>query len=47
MIVSVIDENVCGACKMCISLCPYKAISYDPAKKASVIQAVLCQGCGT
>ena len=46
-IVAYIDEDVCGACKLCISLCPYKAISFDEEKNASVVNEALCKGCGT
>jgi len=41
------DEDVCGGCKMCIAVCPYKAITTDPAKGVAVVNAALCQGCGT
>jgi heterodisulfide reductase subunit A len=46
-ITSVIDENVCCGCKICISLCPYTAISFDEEKKVSVVNEALCKGCGT
>jgi heterodisulfide reductase subunit A len=42
-----IDAEVCAGCKVCISLCPYKAISFDEAKGISVVNEVLCKGCGT
>lgn len=42
-----IDEDVCSGCKVCIGLCPYKAISFDEEKKVSVVNEVLCRGCGT
>ncbi|MBU1078503.1 MAG: CoB--CoM heterodisulfide reductase iron-sulfur subunit A family protein [Spirochaetes bacterium] len=46
-ITAVINEDLCGACKVCNSLCPYKAISFDKEKQVSVIEEVLCVGCGT
>jgi heterodisulfide reductase subunit A-like polyferredoxin/ferredoxin len=46
-ITSVIDENVCCGCKICIGLCPYTAISFDEEKKVSVVNEALCKGCGT
>jgi heterodisulfide reductase subunit A len=33
--------------RLCITVCPYKAISYDDRKESSVVSDVLCQGCGT
>lgn len=46
-IVSEVQEDLCGGCRLCISLCPYKAISFDKEKKVSFISDVLCKGCGT
>jgi heterodisulfide reductase subunit A len=28
-------------------VCPYSAVSFDEAKKVSVVNEVLCKGCGT
>jgi heterodisulfide reductase subunit A len=42
-----VDEARCSGCRVCGSVCPYKAISFDSAKKVSVVNEVLCQGCGT
>ena len=44
---SVIDEEKCGGCKLCISVCPYKAIDFDEEKQISVVNEVICRGCGT
>ena len=46
-ITSVIDENVCAGCKICISVCPYNAIEFDEEKKISVVAEALCKGCGS
>jgi len=46
-ITSVIDEDVCCGCKICIGLCPYTAISFDEEKSVSVVNEALCKGCGT
>jgi heterodisulfide reductase subunit A len=46
-IVSVIDEDTCAGCKVCLSLCPYTAITFDDEKKISVVNDALCKGCGT
>jgi len=42
-----INEDVCAECKMCISLCPYKALVIDKDKKVVHVNEVLCKGCGT
>jgi heterodisulfide reductase subunit A len=44
---SVIDENLCAGCRMCISVCPYKAISYDKERNISIVNEAICRGCGT
>ncbi len=46
-IVAVIDEEICGGCNTCISICPYSAISRDEEKKVAVVDDTLCRGCGT
>ena len=42
-----VDEKHCAGCRLCISVCPYRAISFDADKNTSKINAVLCHGCGT
>lgn len=44
--VSIIDEDLCSGCKICLGVCPYKAISFDKEKKICVVNEVLCRGCG-
>ncbi len=44
---AVVDEEHCAGCKICIDLCPYKAISFNEEKKVSSINEALCKGCGT
>jgi heterodisulfide reductase subunit A len=39
-------EN-CSGCRICNTMCPYNAISFDDAKGLSSINAAMCQGCGT
>lgn len=46
-IIAVVDSNRCSGCRVCISVCPYKAISFDAEKKVALVNDVLCQGCGT
>lgn len=45
--ISVIDEEACSGCRMCISVCPYGAIDHDEEKGTAVITDVLCKGCGS
>jgi heterodisulfide reductase subunit A2 len=42
-----IDDNRCSGCKVCIELCPYKAITFDENKKVSKVNEAVCKGCGT
>jgi heterodisulfide reductase subunit A len=44
--IAVIDEEQCAGCKICIDLCPYKAISFDEEKKVSCVNEAVCKGCG-
>lgn len=43
---SIVDNEICSGCKICIGLCPYKAISFSEDEKTPVINEVLCRGCG-
>ncbi|MGQ4911428.1 MAG: FAD-dependent oxidoreductase [Candidatus Thorarchaeota archaeon] len=43
---SVVDEDKCAGCQVCISVCPYNAISLNERGHAEVNPA-LCKGCGT
>jgi heterodisulfide reductase subunit A2 len=45
--IAYIDETHCAGCKICIDMCPYKAISFDEVKKVSRVNEALCKGCGT
>ena len=42
-----VAQERCSGCKVCIGVCPYKAISFDEEKEASFVNELLCQGCGT
>ncbi len=42
-----IDSDRCAGCKMCISVCPYKAIEFDAERVISRINEAICHGCGT
>lgn len=45
--ISVIDDERCSGCQMCISVCPYSAIEHDPKEGIAVVTDVLCKGCGS
>ena len=42
-----VDEAHCAGCRLCISVCPYRAITFDDERNVSGVNAVLCHGCGT
>jgi len=42
---SVINEERCSGCRICESICPFKAVTYNPDKKVSQINEALCKGC--
>ena len=46
-IYAAVDEEHCAGCRLCITVCPYKAISVSPETGKAVVNAVLCHGCGT
>ena len=44
------DETVCGACQVCVELCPFGAIAIATGvggKEFAQINTALCKGCGT
>ena len=49
-IVSVVDEENCGGCGTCETICPYTAITVDmsdPTNLKARTNEVLCKGCGS
>lgn len=42
-----INEELCSGCQICVSLCPFNAITYDREKDISIVNDALCKGCGT
>jgi heterodisulfide reductase subunit A2 len=42
-----VEEAKCSGCRICNSLCPFNAITFDEETLVSEINAALCQGCGT
>ena len=45
LIRAISDENKCTRCGMCADVCPYQAITIDPAK-GSIVDNILSRGCG-
>jgi heterodisulfide reductase subunit A len=45
--VACVDEELCSACKTCITLCPYTAISFIEEDNVARVNEALCKGCGT
>ncbi len=45
-IVAEINEQTCVGCGICVSVCPYNAISLDAERGVAQIAEVLCKGCG-
>jgi heterodisulfide reductase subunit A len=43
------DNAICGACEVCVELCPFSAISIEGEEgdAHAVINVALCKGCGT
>ncbi|MEW5957048.1 MAG: 4Fe-4S dicluster domain-containing protein, partial [Chloroflexota bacterium] len=48
-ITAVVNPALCSGCRLCLSDCPYRAISQVPFQKRMVawVNEVLCKGCGT
>ncbi len=44
---STIKSELCAGCRMCVAVCPYKAISYDAQEHVCSVNDALCRGCGT
>jgi len=45
--ISWIDPDICAGCQVCIGLCPYGAIEFDPRRLVSVVNEATCKGCGS
>jgi heterodisulfide reductase subunit A len=42
-----VNEERCAGCKLCVSVCPYRAINFDGEKNISRVNEAICRGCGT
>ncbi len=45
--VAEVDETRCSGCRLCISVCPYHAVSFKQDQRVASVSALLCRGCGT
>ena len=45
--VAYVNEKLCSACKTCLSVCPYTAITFDADANVARVNDALCKGCGT
>lgn len=46
VMISDVDESICGGEGLCVKTCFFHACSIDPDKKVSVVDPTLCRGCG-
>lgn len=42
-----VDADHCSGCRLCLAVCPYRAISFDDQRRIAQVNALLCRGCGT
>jgi heterodisulfide reductase subunit A len=42
-----VDADRCAACRSCLAVCPYKAVSFDSQREVAEVNPVRCLGCGT
>ncbi|MHA1732188.1 MAG: FAD-dependent oxidoreductase [Promethearchaeota archaeon] len=45
-IASIVDEDKCIACGMCVNVCPFDAIHLNYEKSCAEVSPVKCHGCG-
>jgi heterodisulfide reductase subunit A len=45
--ISWIDPDICVGCQVCIDLCPYGAIAFNPRQGVSEVNPAMCKGCGS
>jgi len=46
-IVSTVRHSLCSLCERCVDACPYQARHLDVSNQKIVVNAAMCQGCGT
>jgi heterodisulfide reductase subunit A len=45
-IIAHINEEVCSGCGLCVTACPYEAVTIHTRRSCAVVSPALCQGCG-
>ncbi len=45
--IATVDEELCSACRICISVCPYQAREFDDEKGIAIVNEALCESCGS
>jgi heterodisulfide reductase subunit A len=45
--ISYIDPEICIGCQICIDLCAYSAIEFNPLRGISEVNEAVCKGCGS
>jgi heterodisulfide reductase subunit A2 len=46
VLVSKVNEDLCGNCKVCLRTCIFGAVGLDEEKRISTTDTTLCRGCG-
>jgi len=46
-VVAEVDQKLCSGCRVCGSICPYKAIAISAVDGKGAVNDILCRGCGT
>ncbi len=46
ILISEVDEDICGGCGTCVKTCAFSASSVDSTQRISVINVKRCKGCG-
>lgn len=42
-----VSAGRCSGCRLCVRVCPYRAITFDEAGGTAVVNPLHCRGCGT
>jgi heterodisulfide reductase subunit A len=45
-IAAVVETVRCSGCMLCMTLCPFRAITVDPSTGRAAVVEELCDGCG-
>jgi heterodisulfide reductase subunit A len=46
-VTATVEPARCSGCRVCLGLCPYGALAFDPESQTARVNDVLCAGCGT